>query len=136
MPHASTPLAEPPDVVEPTLVAALNLRYRATRLHVHLLDDGKRPAMARLVRRLAFQCRHMQASQSVSVDRGGRNALCGGVVVWWLGGVASGVVAWRCRAPGAACLLLASWSDTALMSRVLLPCCSAPPTSHTWHGTK
>jgi hypothetical protein len=27
---------------------------------VHILDDGKRPIMARLVKRLAYQCRYMQ----------------------------------------------------------------------------
>lgn len=49
-----------PPQVEPTAIAALNLNWPGSKLTVHVLDDGRRPAMARLVRRLAFQCRFMQ----------------------------------------------------------------------------
>ena len=50
--------------VEPTAIAALNLNWPGSKLTVHVLDDGRRPAIARLVRRLAFQCRYMQARRS------------------------------------------------------------------------
>ena len=52
--------AEPVDIVEPTAIAALNMNWPGSKLTVHVLDDGKRPEMARLVRRLAFQCKYMQ----------------------------------------------------------------------------
>ena len=55
--------------VEPTAIAALNLNWPGSKLTVCILDDGKRPEMARLVRRLAFQCRYMQVKQ-----KGGKGA--------------------------------------------------------------
>jgi cellulose synthase (UDP-forming) len=48
------------DIVEPTAIAALNMNWPGSKLTVHILDDGKRPEMARLVRRLNFQCKYMQ----------------------------------------------------------------------------
>ena len=48
------------EIVEPTAIAALNMNWPGSKLTVHILDDGKRPEMARLVRRLAFQCKYMQ----------------------------------------------------------------------------
>ena len=47
--------------VEPTAIAALNMNWPGSKLTVHVLDDGKRPEMAQVVRRLAAQCRYMQA---------------------------------------------------------------------------
>lgn len=66
MPHVDIYIAtfsEPPEVVEPTAIAALNIAWPSSRFTVHILDDGRRPAMARLVRRLQFQCRHMKVLQ-------------------------------------------------------------------------
>lgn len=63
IPPAPASGAEPPEIVEPTAIAALNLNWPGSKLTVCVLDDGKRPEMARLVRRLAFQCRYMQARQ-------------------------------------------------------------------------
>lgn len=48
-------LAEPPEVVEATVIAALNLNYPGSRLAVHILDDGNNPALKDLVTRLQFQ---------------------------------------------------------------------------------
>jgi hypothetical protein len=48
------------DIVEPTAIAALNMNWPGSKLTVHILDDGKRPEMARLVRRLVYQCKYMQ----------------------------------------------------------------------------
>lgn len=41
-------------------MAALNMNWPGSKLNINILDDGKRPEMARLVRRLAFQCKYMQ----------------------------------------------------------------------------
>ena len=54
------PPAEPVEIVEPTAIAALNMNWPGSKLTVHILDDGKRPEMARLVRRLVYQCKYMQ----------------------------------------------------------------------------
>ncbi|KAL4423961.1 hypothetical protein ABPG75_001262 [Micractinium tetrahymenae] len=48
---------KPVDIVEPTAVAALNMNWPGSKLTVHILDDSNRPEMARLVRRLTFQCK-------------------------------------------------------------------------------
>lgn len=60
-PGAELYLLRPASQVEPTAIAALNLNWPGSKLTVCVLDDGRRPEMARLVRRLAFQCRYMQA---------------------------------------------------------------------------
>jgi hypothetical protein len=53
----SVVLAEPVSVIEPTVVAALNMNYPGPRLTVHVLDDGNRAAVADMVDRLQYQCR-------------------------------------------------------------------------------
>ena len=60
LPPTTSPARSACPQVEPTAIAALNMNWPGKKLTVHVLDDGKRPAMARLVRRLAFQCRYMQ----------------------------------------------------------------------------
>ncbi|KAL4421860.1 hypothetical protein ABPG77_001342 [Micractinium sp. CCAP 211/92] len=57
--------SEPCDIVEPTAVAALNMNWPGTKLTVHILDDSNRPEMARLVRRLAFQCKYMRREAKI-----------------------------------------------------------------------
>jgi cellulose synthase/poly-beta-1,6-N-acetylglucosamine synthase-like glycosyltransferase len=47
--------AEPVEVIEPTVIAALNMTYPGCRLNVVVLDDGARPAVEDMVRRLRFQ---------------------------------------------------------------------------------
>lgn len=49
--------AEPPEVVEATVIAALNLNYPGSRLSVHVLDDGNSPALKDMITRLQFQAR-------------------------------------------------------------------------------
>ena len=44
-------------MIEPTVVAALNMNYAGPRLTVHVLDDGNRAAVAEMVDRLQYQCR-------------------------------------------------------------------------------
>jgi hypothetical protein len=58
------------EIVEPTAIAALNMNWPGSKLTVHILDDGKRPEMARLVRRLAFQCKYMQVGGLAVADGG------------------------------------------------------------------
>jgi hypothetical protein len=48
---------EPPEVVEPTVAAALNMNYPGAKLTVHVLDDGGRSQVHKMTRRLQFQCR-------------------------------------------------------------------------------
>jgi cellulose synthase/poly-beta-1,6-N-acetylglucosamine synthase-like glycosyltransferase len=47
--------SEPGEVIEPTVIAALNMTYPGCRLNVVVLDDGARPAVEDMVRRLRFQ---------------------------------------------------------------------------------
>jgi hypothetical protein len=49
--------SEPVEVVEPTVVAALNMNYPGAKLAVHVLDDGCRREVAKMARRLSYQCR-------------------------------------------------------------------------------
>lgn len=58
--------SEPVEIVEPTCVAALNMNWPGSKLNINILDDGKRPEMARLVRRLAFQCKYMQREANIT----------------------------------------------------------------------
>eukprot|EP00775_Hariotina_reticulata_P010775 gene10775-10931_t len=51
--------SEPVKVLEPTVVAALNMNYPGSKLSVHILDDGRRPEVAAMARRLRFQARYM-----------------------------------------------------------------------------
>ncbi len=50
-------LAEPVEVIEPTVIAAMNMNYPGAKLTINILDDGKKPAVAKMVRRLQFQAR-------------------------------------------------------------------------------
>jgi cellulose synthase (UDP-forming) len=43
------------EVIEPTVIAALNMNYPGSRMTVHVLDDGARPEVAAMVSRLRFQ---------------------------------------------------------------------------------
>ncbi len=52
-----TPPRPAPQVIEPTLIAALNLDYPGSRLCVHLLDDGRREEVAAMAARLQQQLR-------------------------------------------------------------------------------
>lgn len=47
--------SEPVGIVEPTVVAALNMSWPGSKLTVCVLDDGRRPEMEQLVRRLRSQ---------------------------------------------------------------------------------
>ena len=58
---ASTALP-PAQIVEPTVIAALNMTYPESKLTVHVLDDGKRPDVMIMVNRLRSQCRWVQAA--------------------------------------------------------------------------
>lgn len=49
--------SEPVEVVEPTVVAALNMNYPGAKLVVHVLDDGGRWEVGKMARRLGYQCR-------------------------------------------------------------------------------
>ena len=51
------PPAEPVEVIEPTVIAALNMNYPGQRLKVHVLDDGNKAAVKDMVKRLQYQCR-------------------------------------------------------------------------------
>ena len=62
--------------VEPTAIAALNMNWPGSKLTVHVLDDGKRPEMAQLVRRLAAQCRYMQVGGGLSVAQRASACMC------------------------------------------------------------
>jgi cellulose synthase (UDP-forming) len=53
------------EVVEPTVIAALNLNWPGSKLTVYILDDGRRPEMAKMVRRLRFQLAYMQRDAAV-----------------------------------------------------------------------
>jgi cellulose synthase (UDP-forming) len=44
-------------VIEPTVIAALNMYYPGTKLSVHVLDDGKRQDIRHMVERLRAQCK-------------------------------------------------------------------------------
>jgi hypothetical protein len=44
-------------VIEPTVIAALNMYYPGNRLSVHVLDDGRKPEVQAMVERLKAQCR-------------------------------------------------------------------------------
>jgi cellulose synthase/poly-beta-1,6-N-acetylglucosamine synthase-like glycosyltransferase len=44
-------------VIEPTVVAALNIDYPGPKLTVHVLDDGRRPEVITMVNRLRAQCK-------------------------------------------------------------------------------
>jgi hypothetical protein len=43
-------------VVEPTVIAALNMTYPGAKLTVHVLDDGRKPEVLSMVNRLRDQC--------------------------------------------------------------------------------
>lgn len=58
-PAAAVPATEPCDVVEPTVIAALNMNYPGAKMTIHVLDDGRRPEMEALVRKLNFQARYV-----------------------------------------------------------------------------
>lgn len=62
--------------VEPTAIAALNMNWPGSKLTVHVLDDGKRPEMAQLVRRLAAQCRYMQVGGGHSAAQRANACMC------------------------------------------------------------
>jgi cellulose synthase/poly-beta-1,6-N-acetylglucosamine synthase-like glycosyltransferase len=47
--------SEPVEVIEPTVIAALNMNYPGSRMTIHVLDDGARPEVAAMVSRLRFQ---------------------------------------------------------------------------------
>lgn len=47
--------AEPVSVVEPTVIAALNMTWPGSRLAVHVLDDGGRAEVAEMVQKNKFQ---------------------------------------------------------------------------------
>jgi hypothetical protein len=57
-------------------VAALNMNWPGSKLNINILDDGKRPEMARLVRRLAFQCKYMQVWRRCCCRCSGRGLPC------------------------------------------------------------
>lgn len=48
---------EPVEIVEPTVIAAVNMNFPGAKLHVHVLDDNKNPAMAAMVNKLQCQMR-------------------------------------------------------------------------------
>jgi hypothetical protein len=58
-PPRPTPTPPPliPQVIEPTLIAALNMSYPASKLTVHVLDDGRKPDVADLVQKLRGQAK-------------------------------------------------------------------------------
>lgn len=47
--------SEPVDVLEPTVVAALNMNWPGDKLTVHILDDGASKDVLKMVRRLRYQ---------------------------------------------------------------------------------
>jgi cellulose synthase (UDP-forming) len=47
----------PAQVIEPTVIAALNMTYPSSKLTVHVLDDGRRAEVMTMVNRLRSQCR-------------------------------------------------------------------------------
>ncbi len=49
--------SEPCEVLEPTIIAAINMNYPGAKLTVHVLDDGARKPVYKLVKRLQYQCR-------------------------------------------------------------------------------
>ncbi|KAF6262258.1 hypothetical protein COO60DRAFT_1677084 [Scenedesmus sp. NREL 46B-D3] len=51
--------SEPVEVIEPTVIAALNMNYPGSRMTVHVLDDGARPEVAAMISRLRFQLTYM-----------------------------------------------------------------------------
>jgi hypothetical protein len=66
--------AHPPtQVIEPTVIAALNMNYPGSKLTVHVLDDGNRAEVYKLARRLDFQCRWVGIGQHHCV---GQDASC------------------------------------------------------------
>jgi cellulose synthase (UDP-forming) len=48
---------EPVAVIEPTVMAALNMNYPGAKLTVHVLDDGRKPEVYKMARRMDYQCR-------------------------------------------------------------------------------
>ena len=71
--------SEPVEVVEPTVVAALNMNYPGAKLAVHVLDDGCRREVAKMARRLSYQCRWVAAGGLVT------RHLEQSFVLWWQG---------------------------------------------------
>jgi cellulose synthase/poly-beta-1,6-N-acetylglucosamine synthase-like glycosyltransferase len=51
--------SEPVEVLEATVVAALNIDYPGTKLCVHILDDGNSPEVKSMQRRLVYQMKYM-----------------------------------------------------------------------------
>ena len=51
--------SEPVEVLEATVVAALNIDYPGKKLCVHILDDGNSPEVQSMKRRLVYQMRYM-----------------------------------------------------------------------------
>jgi cellulose synthase/poly-beta-1,6-N-acetylglucosamine synthase-like glycosyltransferase len=61
---------EPIDLLEPTVVAALNINWPGDKLTVHVLDDSQGKEVLRMVKRLRFQLRCMQRkARLVAVTR-------------------------------------------------------------------
>ncbi len=50
-------MSEPVEVIEPTVIAALNVYYPGAKLAVHVLDDGRRQDIKDMVQRLRAQCK-------------------------------------------------------------------------------
>lgn len=44
------------DIVEPTVIAAMNMNWPADKLTVYVLDDGKQEALRNMALKLDFQC--------------------------------------------------------------------------------
>lgn len=62
--------SEPVEIVEPTVIAAVNMNYPGAKLHVHVLDDNKSAPMAAMVSKLQCQMRSVNnASHCVAVQR-------------------------------------------------------------------
>jgi hypothetical protein len=49
--------SEPCEVLEPTIIAAINMNYPGAKLTVHVLDDGCRAPVYKMVKRLQYQCK-------------------------------------------------------------------------------
>ncbi|KAK9793218.1 hypothetical protein WJX73_003952 [Symbiochloris irregularis] len=57
--------SEPVEIIEPTVIAAVNMNYPGAKLHVHVLDDNKSPPMAAMVSKLQCQMRYMGRQASL-----------------------------------------------------------------------